>query len=245
MKPKRPIHPSFTVKKNTILASLSIPESNYTDLSPKGSVDTAIKPLIDRINGLDGVVTTSSCAGRVSVFLEGRKQGKENEGRGNAENNEGAQKDSEQVLVPGGKGIGGKWLFVSHEPVDLFKEGERKEILSELLGLGSSGVQNEALAFCGDVSEMRLVRFQFEPMVCRCSSDGNGSKSQIQCTMMLHKLKRDVDPPYHDRFSTPFPTHSRGSHQRWVPRKRHPEPQEFARSQCISYGCYPHSWSCF
>ena len=245
MKPKRPIPPSFTVKKNAILVSLATPESKYTDLSPKGSVDAAIKSLIDRINGLEGVVTTSSCAGRVSVFLEGRKQGKVNEGRGNTENNEGPQKDSEQVTVPGGKGMGGKWLFVSHEPIELFKSGERKELLSELLGLGSLGAQNEAQAFCGDVSEMRLVRFQFEPMVRRCSSDGNGFKVPIQCTMMLHMLKRDVDSPYHDRFSTPFPTHSRRGHQCWVSRKRHPEPQELGRSQRLSYGCYPNSWSRF
>ena len=216
MSPKRPIPPSFTIKKNAILASLATPESKYTDLSPKGSVDAAIKPLIDRINVLEGVVTTSSCAGRVSVFLEGRKQGKEIEGRGNAEDNEGPQKDSGQAAVPGGKGMGGKWLFVSHEPIELSKEGERKELLSELLGLGSLAAQNEALAFRGDVGEMRLVRFQFEPMVCRCSSGRNGFKIPIHCTRMLHELRRNVDPPYYDRFSTPFPTRSRGGHQRWV-----------------------------
>lgn len=167
MRQKPQIPPSFTAKKNAILASLSTPESTYTDLSPKGSVDAAIKPLIHRINALDGVVTTSSCAGRVSVFLEGRKQGKWHEERGNAKNHEGLGKESEQAAVPGGKGMGGKWLFVSHEPVDLSKLGEGKHTLTEVLGLGSSGVQSEALALSGEVDEMRLVRFQFEPMVCR------------------------------------------------------------------------------
>lgn len=169
MRQKPQIPPSFTAKKNAILASLSIPEPTYTDLSPKGSVDAAIKPLIDRINALDGVVTTSSCAGRASVFLEGRKQGKRHEERGDTQNNEGLGKESEQAAVPGGKGMGGKWLFVSHEPVDLSKKGKGREIMTELLGLGSLEAQNEAMALSEEVDEARLVRFQFEPMVCRKS----------------------------------------------------------------------------
>ena len=166
----QPPPPSFASKKNAILASLSTPELTYTDLSPKGSVDAAIKPLIDRINALEGIVTTSSCAGRVTVFLEGRKHGKALEDREGAKHNEGFGKESEQAAVPGGKGLGGKWLFVSHEPIDLSKMAEEKEPLSELLGLGSLEPQNETLALDGEVDELRLVRFQFEPMVCRASS---------------------------------------------------------------------------
>lgn len=165
------VPPSFTTKKNAILASLSTPESTYTDLSPKGSVDAAIKPLIDRINALEGVVTTSSCAGRVSIFLEGRKHGRGNGGKDNVKNEEGYGKESEQAAVPGGKGMGGKWLFVSHEPVVLSEKGKGKNNLIEFLGLGSSGAQNEAVALVREVDEMRLVRFQFEPMVRRGSSN--------------------------------------------------------------------------
>ena len=161
-----PLSLSFTTQKNAILASLSTPESTYTDLSPKGSVDAAIKPLIDRINALEGVVTTSSCAGRVSVFLEGRKQSRGHGDRGDVKINKG----SEQAAVPGGKGMGGKWLFVSHEPVELSKKSEWKETLPDILGLGSVGSQNETLALGVEVDEMRLVKFQFEPMVCRISS---------------------------------------------------------------------------
>ncbi|KAF6219602.1 hypothetical protein HO133_004071 [Letharia lupina] len=165
MRQKAQVSPSFVAKKNAILALLSTPESTYTDLSPKGSVDAAIKPLIDRINALDGVVTTSSCAGRVTVFLEGRKQGKGYEERGPARNDGRFGKESEQAAVPGGKGMGGKWLFVSHEPVGIFKKDEGNENLTELLGLRSSGAQNEALALSGEANEMRLARFQFEPMI--------------------------------------------------------------------------------
>ena len=164
MPQKQQIPLSFTTKKNAILASLSTPESAYTDLSPKGSVDAAIKPLIDRINAVEGVVTTSSCAGRLSVFLEGKKLCK---GRERREDAKGFGKESEQAAVPGGKGLGGKWLFVTHEPFVLSRKGEEKENLSQVLGLGLSGAQNEALTLSGDVNEMRLVRFQFEPMVRR------------------------------------------------------------------------------
>lgn len=173
MRQNTQVLPSFTAKKNTILASLSTPESTYKDLSPKGSVDAAIKPLIDRINALEGVVTTSSCAGRVSVFLEGRKQGKRLGERGDAQKNEEFGKESEQAGVPGGKGMGGKWLFVSHEPLDLSKRGKEKETLTNVLGLNSSGAQNQALALSGEVDGTRLVRFQFEPMVCKKSSIKN------------------------------------------------------------------------
>lgn len=171
MRQKSEVPPSFTAKKNAILFSLSTPESAYTDLSPKGSVDAAIKPLIGRINALDGVVTTSSCAGRVSIFLEGTKQGKGHDGRGDVQGNVGVGKESEQAAVPGGKGLGGKWLFVSHEPVDLSKKGVGKETLPEVLGLGSSRAEGDASVLSGDVNKMRLVRFQFEPMVCRGSSN--------------------------------------------------------------------------
>lgn len=70
-----PIPPSFARRKKAILAQLAVPDDEYTDLSPKGTVDAGIRDLIDEINGLDGLVTTSSCAGRVSVFLEGRRAG--------------------------------------------------------------------------------------------------------------------------------------------------------------------------
>lgn len=64
---------TFTQRKRRILSALAVPDEDYTDLSPKGTVDAGIRELIDEINGLDGFVTTSSCAGRVSVFLEGRR----------------------------------------------------------------------------------------------------------------------------------------------------------------------------
>ncbi|KAL8773463.1 MAG: hypothetical protein Q9209_001567 [Squamulea sp. 1 TL-2023] len=174
-----PIPPSFQLLKSRILTSLSTPTSSYTDASPKGSLDTAIVPLIERLNGLDGVVTTSSCAGRVSVFLEGRKQtrgdgagradghyedqGSENQGEGSGNEGEGERGDhdeyrgsaNEKKSVPGGKGLGGRWLFVSHDPLKL-PEGmdgrDNEGALTRLFGLTRHVIQKENT-------------FAFEPMI--------------------------------------------------------------------------------
>ena len=148
--------PLFDKKKAAILEALAVPDSSYTDLSPKGSVDAGIKDLIDRVNTLDGVVTTSSCAGRISVFLEGSKlrpsQGIDDDGK---------------AAVPGGKGMGGRWLFVSHETVDIpVKRDREDQPISRLIGLmhDESNVQNSVGA------EARFVKFHFEPMVSRNTS---------------------------------------------------------------------------
>lgn len=81
---------SFTRQKADILASLGV-----VDYSPKGSVDKEIVPLINLVNENPDLVTTSSCAGRVSIFIEGHKS------------------------RVGGKGDGGTWLFFTHDPQEL------------------------------------------------------------------------------------------------------------------------------
>lgn len=159
MRSSIPIPSNFTAKKDAILASLAVAEPSYTDLSPKGSVDEAIRPLIERINALEGVVTTSSCAGRVSVFLEGSRYANPKENRDDAENTYGGLK--EQAAVPGGKGMGGRWLFVSHSPVHFPSGGDS---LASRLGMCH---QHELYDYQNaiEVSQVRLARFQFEPMV--------------------------------------------------------------------------------
>lgn len=84
---------TFDKTKADIIASLGV-----VDYSPKGSIDKNIIPVIEAVNSHDGIVTTSSCAGRVSVFVEGDK--------------------SKQQKV-GGKGEGGHWLFTTHDASDL------------------------------------------------------------------------------------------------------------------------------
>ena len=148
-----PVPPLFAQKKTAILSALATPDDIYTDLSPKGSVDARIKNLINRINSLEGIVTTSSCAGRISVFLEGTKaKAKADDGNGR------------QAAVPGGKGMGGRWLFVAHDPVDITKRKDSHDMpVTTLFGLEHEKLEAEI----GPGPEARFVKCQFEPMVSR------------------------------------------------------------------------------
>lgn len=167
----RPTVPvSFKNKKSKILAALQRPEGDYTDNSPKGSVDSQIRDLIEEINAYEGFVTTSSCAGRVAVFVEGprvglgrtggtrdRDGGKGNpeigddrdalelgEGDGGMDRDEIGKVDyatksegtstTSSTTSPGGKG-GGRWLFVSHDPIAISSSQQSKDLFSSLFNL--------------------------------------------------------------------------------------------------------------
>ena len=167
--------PSFILKKSRILQQLSVPLSEYDDLSPKGSVDVGIRELIDEINGLEGCVTTSSCAGRISVFLEGRRKAEKDEGAMAGEGgNEGAEESASERTAAGvgGKGGGGRWLFVSHDPVEMIEgascAGGGKRSWVELMGMQrlEGGEEEVRGVMERAVGERRLVHFKFEPMVC-------------------------------------------------------------------------------
>lgn len=163
-----PVPPNFTLKKEKILAALAAPSHSYSDLSPKGSVDVDIKDLIDRINTLDGIVTTSSCAGRISVFLEGTKlRAQCDDGVVGGEEEEEIFNESAITGPVGGKGRGGRWLFVSHDPIEIPLQTEvERGPLSTLFGLTSpSSSSFVAQPILHNPSQSRLVRFQFEPMV--------------------------------------------------------------------------------
>lgn len=171
---KIPLSQSFLAKKKIILNQLSVPISEYDDLSPKGSIDVDIRELIDEINQLEGCVTTSSCSGRISVFLEGKKQddwvrlgGQVVEGK---ESGESSSRQYEAQVVEngrgggktaagvGGKGGGGKWLFVTHNEVDI-SQHECAGGLQKLLGMEDQyGGQPHG-------GRKRFIHFKFEPMV--------------------------------------------------------------------------------
>jgi tRNA wybutosine-synthesizing protein 3 len=148
---------AFELKKAQILEQLNAPEETYTDRSPKGSIDAGIRTLVDEINELEGLVTTSSCAGRISVFLEGQKGPKKTAGGPGGHYEAADDEDIPAELNPvqassvGGKG-GGQWLFVSHDALALPDHG----VLA-------------GLKFRRDADTMRmgsrLVRIKFEPMV--------------------------------------------------------------------------------
>ena len=169
---KRPIPAEFVRKKQKILDSLAIPDADYTDKSPKGSVDKGIIGIIGDINGIEGLITTSSCAGRVSVFLEGSKSdpislGPEDDGI--------LRSETLQTIVPGGKGRGGRWLFVSHDLVgrssESVLEGLQGGFFARLFGIGSKRDASEI----SDTTRTRFVKFQFEPMVSCLRSTSTSS----------------------------------------------------------------------
>ena len=159
----------FVAKKTKILTDLASPIEDYDDASPKGSIDTPIIPLIASINTLPQFVTTSSCSGRISVYLEGEKSG------GHVEEHtiltgEPSEEEAKKEIVKdkggnvtvagtGGKGGGGRWLYVSHDPVDL--NGLKGGDLMKLVGLATENSASEV------TTRSRLVRFKFEPLVCR------------------------------------------------------------------------------
>lgn len=148
---------TFVQRKSKILEQLAIPDSEYTDASPKGSVDAGIRDLIDELNGLDGFVTTSSCAGRVSIFVEGRKSA---ESSGHESQDE-ATRTAATIAGVGGKGGGGNWLFVSHDPV----EAEDGKDLTDLFGLNSQTRADDSTTSTSGADAARLIHFKFEPMV--------------------------------------------------------------------------------
>lgn len=153
-----PIPEAFETRKRQILADLSIPDAEYTDLSPKGSVDEGIRDLIRDVNAQPGLVTTSSCAGRISVFLEGRKKQSQKPPQ-----QEQQQQQQRQFAPSGGKGAG-RWLYVSHEP--LKEEMKNGQSLHGLFGL-VPGDGRPPRRLQGEQGQApRLVRFHFEPMVC-------------------------------------------------------------------------------
>jgi tRNA wybutosine-synthesizing protein 3 len=151
----------FESRKRKILAELSVPDTEYTDLSPKGSVDEGIRDLIHDINALPGLVTTSSCAGRISVFLEGRKKQNDH------------QQEQRQFAPSGGKGAG-KWLYVSHDPLKGYWTGRNSDdsdsmqgkdyprSLHELFGMVPGDGKPPGLK---EGQAPRLVRFHYDPMV--------------------------------------------------------------------------------
>jgi len=141
----------FEIRKNKIIEELAIPDAEYTDLSPKGSVDEGIRDLIRDINALPGLVTTSSCAGRISVFLEGRKKTTAQDTQSQA------PEQTRQFVPAGGKGAG-RWLYVSHDPF-AFPESNAESPLHEKFGL----VPGDGKPPAGKA--LRLVRFHFEPLV--------------------------------------------------------------------------------
>jgi tRNA wybutosine-synthesizing protein 3 len=142
----------FEARKQKILEQLDAPDGEYHDLSPKGSIDAPIRELIGEINDFDGIVTTSSCSGRISVFLEGRKAD------GDALRLPGEGEESR--AGPGGKGGGGTWLFISHDPVEVPNVSSPTDFTSQF---GLQNASDDELSRSD--AQRRFIHLKFEPMV--------------------------------------------------------------------------------
>lgn len=109
---------SFGQKKASILSEIGETLSSVPDASPKGSIDELCLPIMRLINSHNDMVTTSSCSGRVSVFVEGSKQNK-----------------------IGGKGEGGYWMFVTHDKNELSNWFKGKFTYASSSEVGSAASQ--------------------------------------------------------------------------------------------------------
>ena len=115
---------------------------------------------MDEINVTSGCVTTSSCSGRLAVYLEGPARDAvapdDASQRTPVDGENGMKHPSTSA---GGKG-GGKWLFTSHTQLDLEAFDQSGQILS-LLGLE----QTELLSFPRDDDNVQRAHLKFEPMI--------------------------------------------------------------------------------
>ncbi|KAK6440949.1 hypothetical protein LTR95_002819 [Oleoguttula sp. CCFEE 5521] len=147
----------FTAKKAHILSQLAVPDSDYSDLSPIGAVDPNIRQLVHEINELEGFVTTSSCSGRIAVYLEGSPK----------TSSLSTEDDSVTAkTTTGGKG-GGQWLYVSHDALTVDDLDEPNAVLA-LLNLPTS----DSIAFPANLNSTRYIHLKFEPLILHilCSS---------------------------------------------------------------------------
>ena len=154
-----PTASTFSIKKLDILRKLGPNESNYIDKSPKGAVDEQIVELIQEINSVDGLVTTSSCSGRISVFLEASERMRQASKIPSTED-AGKQRDARKEA--------GRWLFSSHSPIKTEQESARNENLLSMFCLKSlgRGVQmDHAHSECKSTVYCRYIYLKFEPMV--------------------------------------------------------------------------------
>lgn len=142
----------FGQKKKYILQQVALTDEEHPDASPKGTIDAPLLPLMYLINKHEDMFTTSSCSGRVSVFLEGDKIVPVNKAN---KDSSATTEESETREKIGGKGAGGKWLFVTHDPKDLVTEEWLKQV--------KEYHEENPLV---DGASKRYLQYKFEAMVC-------------------------------------------------------------------------------
>lgn len=160
---------SFDKKKQHILQEIGLNSESNPDASPKGTIDKICIPLITLINSHKNMVTTSSCSGRLSVFIEGSKE---------LTNEKSALIETEikanDNFKIGAKGDGGHWLFVSHEKEDIHDWWKH-----------SSELKINTKFSDDDYSvSTRYILFKYEPLILHVQCRDLKSASKLYSTAM-------------------------------------------------------------
>lgn len=172
---------TFESRKHQVVSSLvETLDAERRDKSPKGFIDAPILNLIHIINRHCDYYTTSSCSGRIAIYCEG------------LEEQEGLEKTTK----------GGKWLYVSHDPVEIPSDADDEWIKKLLFGSEYHRLCNPTAAAPGDAEDImkqQLIFFKFEPLVSPNSKWKRKKKKQICkafreilyrfCTLRRHRWK--------------------------------------------------------
>lgn len=137
---------AFDQKKASILSEIGATDASNPDALPKGTIDEGCRALMRVINADRDMVTTSSCSGRVSVFLEGIKEGA-------------------QI---GAKGNEGRWLFVTHSKAELAGWFERVPL--------QFGADAAAVAATGARARYILYKFEPLILHVKCRLAASASR---------------------------------------------------------------------
>eukprot|EP00026_Physarum_polycephalum_P014623 Phypoly_transcript_15160.p1 GENE.Phypoly_transcript_15160~~Phypoly_transcript_15160.p1 ORF type:complete len:272 (+),score=50.53 Phypoly_transcript_15160:58-873(+) len=148
----------FDQRKAHILATLT---EAQTDRSPKGSVDTAILPLLSLINSIPGYVSTSSCSGRISVFHQCNSEIKE-------------EKDEYNSTVPPKE----RWLFVSHDPISDVT-AVANDLFERLRGM----------KFQTEIGSKQSVLFRFEPFILHIEAKDSQAAQELAALAYQNGLR--------------------------------------------------------
>lgn len=156
---------SFDRQKAHLLEEIGLNSENNPDASPKGTIDTLCIPLIKLINSHKDMVTTSTCSGRLSVFLEGEK---------NVDKVRSTIDQREPIKI-GAKGDGGHWLFVSHDKDEINEWWKRNNILLKY---------DNAISEEDYDAKTRYVLFKYEPLILHVKCRDFKSASRLYSTAM-------------------------------------------------------------
>ncbi|KAI8990168.1 methyltransferase TYW3-domain-containing protein [Pilobolus umbonatus] len=160
---------AFNIRKQQVVSSLvEHVDPERRDKSPKGFIDEPILDLMHLINLHPAYYTTSSCSGRVAIYCEG------------------VRKDEEEVKTS----KGGRWLYVSHDPIDIPVDNRdiNDGVIQLLFGDESDKViMDKDCRYNGHLLLKRqMIYFKFEPLILHI--EASSYETAMQLLTMAHQL---------------------------------------------------------